>query len=94
MDSLLDQLDGRGMTEEDGRRKVYRAAFLTAEGKEAFELLLVELKFLEACENEQDMALNNFAKYLVEMVHGDRILEENRGILDFIKSVFRRKAKK
>ena len=50
---------------------IYKKVFLTEEGQFALARILERCKFLDHCENEQDMALNNFAKDLILTVYWD-----------------------
>jgi hypothetical protein len=100
------RLDGGQMPREDSYSKfvnsaedlsdvelsVYKRVFLSEDGQFVLANILEKCKFMENCENERDMALNNFAKDLIATVYWDR---EKRGIniyriLDFIKHKFRR----
>lgn len=72
--------------------KCLKECFLRDEvGQRALEYLLLELKFLEPCNDVGDMALNNKAKDILALVYGERI--GNNGILWFIKRMFKKNAK-
>jgi len=77
---------------ENSQAKCLKDCFLRDEiGRRAFEYLLLELKFLEPCNDAGDMALNNKAKDLLALVYGERV--GNNGILWFIKRVLKRAKK-
>jgi hypothetical protein len=54
--------------------------------------LLYRLKFTQPCENEGDMALNNFAKELVNQVYADDegVVDSGR-FFDIVRRLVRRK---
>jgi len=76
---------------EDIRR--FQRLFLDNEdGQYVLVKILEQCKFMEPCDNEREMALNNFAKMLMEIVFMD-IPEKsanNHRILEFLKKKFKR----
>lgn len=56
--------------EEEHILTLYRQ-LRTGMGRELLTHMLMELKFLDKCENERDMALSNYAKTLVIRVFGE-----------------------
>jgi len=50
----------------------FKRLFLSADGQFVLGKILEKCKFMEACENERDMALNNFAKDLMATIYWDR----------------------
>ena len=80
---------------QESEKKVlqaYRSVFSTGLGQLVFEDMLFNLKFLQPCENEQDMALSNYAKSLIATVYGLPI-ESNR-LRNIIKKVIRKRRRK
>ena len=89
----INQMLGLEQAEDQQQAKCLKECFLRdAIGQRALEYLLLELKFLEPCETEGDMALNNTAKDILAMVYGERI--SSSGILWFIKRMLKRKQRK
>jgi len=46
-------------------QKIFRKLFLTAEGLEVIRVLLGDWCFFDACRNERDRAMNEYAKYFL-----------------------------
>jgi len=87
----IGQLNSDEGHEVDGQAQ-FKAVFLTEQGQWVFARILEKLKFLEPCENERDMALNNFAKDLVATVFWNKKKQQadTRKIFGFIKKMLRR----
>lgn len=51
---------------------VIKRVFLSDDGQFVLGKILTKCKFMEQCENERDMALNNFAKELLATIYWDR----------------------
>ena len=50
---------------------VFKRLFLTDDGQFVLGKILEKCKFMEPCDNERDMALNNFAKELMSTIYWD-----------------------
>jgi len=48
---------------------VFKRVFLSPDGQYVLGKILEKCKFMEACDNERDMALNNFAKDLMATIY-------------------------
>lgn len=100
MDDILNrwlqgQDDSKAKAEAKKISSAFRTVFKTEEGKLVLQTMLNKLKFLEQCKNEQDMALNNFAKDLVISVFWDTGIQDintNR-LFDFISKYMLRRTK-
>jgi hypothetical protein len=79
-------------TVDDEVAKAYRRVFTTPDGQYLLGIILERCKFMLPCENEADMALNNFAKEVLAYVY----YEEQHGgtsihrIIEFVKKTLRR----
>ena len=51
---------------------VFKRVFLSDDGQYVLGRILEYCRFMEPCDNERDMALNNFAKELIATVYWDR----------------------
>lgn len=71
IDEIFGKLDGepdaRKIIEERDRRmtECFRRVFSTSDGKIVLHQILTDLRFYDECITETDMALNNFAKYMI-----------------------------
>ena len=86
---MIDVADFMFDLSEDDTAKtvnVFKAFFLTEEGQFILARMLEKLKFLEHSENEQDMALNNFAKDLLATIYWDEKTKkaDTGGIMRFV----------
>ena len=93
-DDYLDKFVGakRGEAEKDAERIIIKRLFMTEDGQYVLGRLLERCMFMEPCDNERDMALNNFAKTLMADVYWDR---NKKGIMvyriiGFVKGMFKR----
>ena len=70
----------------------FKAVFLTDQGQLVLARMLEMLKFLEHCENAQDMALNNFAKDLLATIYWNEQAKEadTYRIMNFVKKLLGR----
>jgi len=75
--------------------QTFKAVFLTEQGQYVLARMLEKLKFFEHCENEQDMALNNFAKDLLATIYWSNESEKVNSIqlMNFLKKLIRRTKK-
>lgn len=70
----------RILDEEKELRKTFRRVFMTEDGKKVFNVLMNDLKFFDQAKNERDIALKNYAVFLLceRMGYNDTIsLVEN-----------------
>ena len=51
---------------------VFKRLFKSDDGQYVLGRILEKCKFMEPCDNERDMALNNFAKELLATIYWDR----------------------
>lgn len=51
---------------------IFKRLFLSEDGQYVLGRILERCKFMDPCENERDMALNNFAKELMATIYWDR----------------------
>ena len=51
---------------------IFKRVFLNDDGQYVLGKILEKCKFMEQCDNERDMALNNFAKELLATIYWDR----------------------
>ena len=71
---------------------IFKRLFLTDDGQFVLGKILEQCKFMEQCDNERDMALNNFAKDLLATIYWDR---DKKGvnihrIIEFFKKKLKR----
>jgi len=71
---------------------VFKRVFLSDDGQYVLGKILERCKFMEQCDNEREMALNNFAKELMATIYWDR---DKKGvnihrIIAFFKSKLKR----
>ena len=73
--------------------RCFKAVFLTNDGQYVLGVMLTKLKFLEHCETERDMALNNFAKDLLGTIYwNEQAKKADTGkIMDFIKGLLKKR---
>lgn len=92
MDKMMDNFFV-DKVKDDATIRAFRATFATEEGKLVLEIMLNKLKFLEPCYNEQDMALNNFAKDLLLTIYWDEETKQadGRKIMDFVRKFIKRR---
>jgi len=71
----------------------FKRVFLSDDGQFVLQRILEKCKFMETCENERDMALNNFAKDLIGIVYWDdtRKAVKMYQVLNFIRSKLKRR---
>lgn len=60
------------MNKKDEITALYRIVFASDKGLLVFEHILMDLKFTDQCNNEGDMALNNYAKTLIVKVFSEQ----------------------
>jgi hypothetical protein len=60
------------LAENEVEANKFRSVFLDENGQFVLYRILDRLKFLQPCKNEEDTALNNFAKELVVTIYGDQ----------------------
>jgi hypothetical protein len=65
----LDPIEDVEATEAE-RQKMYLAVFTTEYGKVVLEDILSDLYFMRECETPEQQALNNYAKQLLNTIHG------------------------
>lgn len=68
----------------------FKSVFLTEQGQYVLARMLEKLKFLEHCDNERDMELNNFAKDLLATIYWNEeagVADTGR-IMNFLKNIF------
>ena len=71
---------------------VFKRVFLSDDGQFVLGRILETCKFMEPCDNERDMALNNFAKELMETIYWDN---DKKGvnihqIIDYVRNKLKR----
>ena len=71
---------------------VFKRLFLTDDGQFVLGKILEKCKFMEPCDNERDMARNNFAKDLMATIYWDR---DKKGvnihqIIDYVRKKLKR----
>lgn len=71
MPDVLDSFAGPNDM-NDVELAVFKRLFLSDDGQYVLGRILEKCKFMEPCENERDMALNNFAKELLATIYWDR----------------------
>ena len=69
-DKIMGTLDGESenaqIVERDKRMsECYRRVFSTDEGRLVLHQILTDLRFFDECISETDVALNNFAKFMI-----------------------------
>ena len=81
-----------GKVKDDATIRAFRATFATEEGKVVLETMLSRLKFLDHCTNEQDMALNNFAKDLLQTIYWSEELQQadTGRIMDYVRKLIKK----
>jgi len=92
MPDYLDNFVSPGDGMKDAELAVFKRVFLSDDGQYVLGKILERCKFMEPCDNERDMALNNFAKDLMSTIYWDRNkngLNIHR-IIAFIRNKFRR----
>jgi hypothetical protein len=67
-DNFLDLNDDM----DDLELSAFKRVFLSSDGQIVLARILEKCKFMEPCKNEQDMALNNFAKDLMATIYWDQ----------------------
>jgi len=67
----------------------FKAVFLTEQGQYVLARMLEKLKFLEHCDNERDMELNNFAKDLLATIYWNEEVScaDTGRIMNFLKGI-------
>ena len=66
LDNALDDDYENKIIEADKRMvKCFRNVFSSPEGKEVLHQILTDLKFYDECLTETDIALNNYAKFMI-----------------------------
>ena len=62
----LEEAPEKDIIERDKRMsELFRRVFSTDEGKKVLHQLLTDLRFYDECITETDVALNNFAKFMI-----------------------------
>ena len=62
----LEEDPSKEIIERDKRMsELFRRVFSTDEGKKVLHQLLTDLRFYDECVTETDVALNNFAKFMI-----------------------------
>ena len=89
---ILSQID-ESRQEDQRVINAYKAFIFDENGKIVLENMLIKLKFLDPCENEQDMALNNFAKDLLKTIYWNERKGKTNGrkILNLVKKLLSRR---
>ena len=69
-DKIMGTLDGDSeqaeIIERDKRMSdIYRRVFSTDEGRQVLHQILTDLRFYDECITDTDIALNNFAKFMI-----------------------------
>lgn len=69
-DKIMGELDGdteqKAIIERDKRMsECFRRVFSTDEGRIVLHQLLTDLRFYDECVTDTDIALNNFAKFMI-----------------------------
>ena len=65
----LEPIEDEVATEAE-RHKMYLAVFSSEYGKVILEDMLYDLYFMRECETPEQQALNNYAKQLLNTIHG------------------------
>ena len=66
LDNALDDEYEKKIIEADKRMtKCFHNVFSSPEGKEVLHQILTDLKFYDECVTETDIALNNYAKFMI-----------------------------
>lgn len=65
----LEPIEDEEATEQE-RQKMYLAVFSEEYGKAVLEDILFDLYFMRECETPEQQALNNYAKQLLNTIHG------------------------
>lgn len=84
--------DGSEQAAEDQAAiNAVKRAFRTDDGETALIVLLNKAKFFDHCENEQDMAVCNFMKDLLDIIYWNREKKQadTNKIFAFIKNVLK-----
>lgn len=86
-DNYLDAFAGLTNDMSEDELAVFKRVFLSEDGQFVLQRIMEKCKFMEPCENERDMALNNFAKDLIATVYWDRNTQRTQmyRIIEFIK---------
>ena len=92
MPDYLDKFIGADNEMSEVELTVYKRLFTTEDGQFGLGKILERCKFMEPCENERDMALNNFAKELMATIYWDRNAKRVNihRIIRFVKGMFKR----
>ena len=95
-DDIYDKFAGSDDDTSEFELTVFKRLFQTDDGQYVLGKILEKCKFMEPCKNEQDMALNNFAKELLATIYWDRDKEgvNVHRIMDFIKNKLKRSKRK
>lgn len=72
MPDIYDQFAGLNNDLGEVELAIFKRVFLSDDGQYVLGRILETCKFMEPCKNEQDMALNNFAKELMATIYWDR----------------------
>jgi hypothetical protein len=65
----LDPIEDVEASEQE-RQRMYLAVFTDGYGKAVLEDMLYDLYFMRECETPEQQALNNYAKQLLNTIHG------------------------
>jgi len=95
IDSIFDSFFSDRL-KDDAAIRAFKAVFTTDDGKVVLETMLNQLKFLDHCNNEQDMALNNFAKDLITTIYwqDEKKQADGRRIMDLVRSLIKKRRTK
>uniref|UniRef100_A0A6M3KCX3 Uncharacterized protein n=1 Tax=viral metagenome TaxID=1070528 RepID=A0A6M3KCX3_9ZZZZ len=93
MPDNYDKFLGIGDGMSDVELGIFKRVFLGDDGQYVLGRILEKCKFMEPCDNERDMALNNFAKELLATIYWDR---DKKGvnihrIMSFVRETLRRR---
>jgi hypothetical protein len=87
-DKIMGALDGETeeaeIIERDKRMsECFKRVFSTDDGKRVLHQLLIDLRFYDECVTETDVALNNFAKFMIfKRLKCDNYRQMTSNILD------------
>jgi len=92
-DNIYGKFDNLGDEMSQAELAVFKRVFLGEDGQYVLGKILERCKFMEQCDNERDMALNNFAKELLATIYwdGNKKSVNIYSIINFIRARFRRR---
>ena len=66
MDAALDDEAAKNVIERDKQMtECFRRVFTSKDGRIVLQQILTDLKFFDECVTETDLALNNYAKFMI-----------------------------